>query len=99
MRGWGKGMHMGDSIRRPASGIGVQVSRCPLPHSDHLQLEHGVLVGDVNERVIAVAPLVGHAGEVGVTLLRVLADSQRVVERVGGEEVLRVVVGVNDDLA
>jgi hypothetical protein len=42
---------------------------------------------------------VGDAGQVGVALLRVLAHHQAVIVGVGGEEVLRVVVGVDDDLA
>ncbi len=64
-----------------------------------LDLEQGVPVGAVDKGVIALAALVGHAGQVGVPLLAVLAHHCAVVVGVCGQEVLRVVVAVHDDLA
>ena len=82
---------------KPSAGAALTPTS-KLAHT-HLQLEHRILVGYVDERVVAVAALVRHACQVGVALLRVLADRERVVVGVGGEEMLRVVVGVDDDLA
>lgn len=39
----------------------------------HLQLEHGVLVGALHQRLVALPPLVRHAGQAGVALLGKLA--------------------------
>ena len=64
-----------------------------------LELEQGVLVGDLDELEVAVAALVSDAREVGVPLLAVLADNLGVVVLVGGEEVLGVGVGVDEDHA
>mmetsp|Transcript_12955 Transcript_12955/g.36409 ORF Transcript_12955/g.36409 Transcript_12955/m.36409 type:complete len:306 (+) Transcript_12955:758-1675(+) len=79
--------------------LAPQLRVLPLHHIAGLQLEQGVVVGALHEGIVAHAALVGHAGEVRVALLAVLAHRQRVVVGVGGEEVLRVVVGVDDDLA
>lgn len=56
-------------------------------------------VGAVNQGVIAVAPLIGNTGQVGVPLLRVLAHHQGIIVGVGSQEVLWVVVAVYNDLA
>lgn len=57
-----------------------------------------VTVGAVDQGVIAVASLIGNTSQVGVPLLGVLAHYQGVIVGVGGQEVLRVVVAVYDDL-
>ena len=56
-------------------------------------------VGAVDKGIIALAPLVGHAGQVGIPLFAVFAHHRAVVVGVGGQEVLWVVVTVHDDLA
>ncbi|KAI3480029.1 hypothetical protein L1887_57805 [Cichorium endivia] len=63
-----------------------------------LVLEHGVVVGDGDQLIVAEALGVGDVGEVGVALLAVLADDARVVEVVFLEEGLGVVVAVDGDL-
>jgi hypothetical protein len=83
-------LHSSDRVKK----LSVQA-----PFSTYLQLEHGVLVGDLNEGIVAAAALVCHAGQVGVALLSILTHRQGVIVGIGGEEVLRVVVGVNNDLA
>jgi hypothetical protein len=59
-----------------------------------------VLVGDLDELVVAVTPgaLVSSVGEMGIALLAILSDNLGVVELIVDQEVLRVIVGVNDDL-
>ena len=64
-----------------------------------LQLEEGVAVGAVNELIIALATFERNACEVRVSLLAVLTDNNCVVVRVLLQEVLRVVVCVDEDLA
>mmetsp|Transcript_18521 Transcript_18521/g.52004 ORF Transcript_18521/g.52004 Transcript_18521/m.52004 type:complete len:364 (-) Transcript_18521:2397-3488(-) len=76
-----------------------QRSITTLHHIACLQLEHGVLGGALDEGIVARAALVSHASQVWIPPLRVLADHEGVVEGVGAEEVLGVVVGVDDDLA
>ena len=64
-----------------------------------LQLEEGVAVGAVDELIIALATFERDACEVRVALLAVLADNNCVVVRILLQEVLRVVICVNEDLA
>mmetsp|Transcript_40808 Transcript_40808/g.97021 ORF Transcript_40808/g.97021 Transcript_40808/m.97021 type:complete len:941 (+) Transcript_40808:1922-4744(+) len=87
-----------------AVGVVLRQNRLPEIHvltlNDiaRLQLEQGVVVGARHERLVALPALVRHTCHVRVALLTVLADRQRVVVRVGRQEVLRVVVGVDDYL-
>ena len=70
-----------------------------LHHVARLQLEQAVAGGDVAELDVAAPLFVRHARQVGVALLAVAAQHQRLVVLVGQQEVLRVVVAVDDDLA
>jgi hypothetical protein len=85
-----------DALR--VEDLGPEVDVTTLDEVASLVLVHLVLVGDVDELVIAEALGVGNVGEVRVALLAVLADNQRVVEVVLLEERLGVVVRVDRDL-
>jgi hypothetical protein len=62
-------------------------------------LQSSAPVCAVDERVVTLPALVGNAGEVRVALLCILAHDQAVIERVGRQEVVGVVLRVDDDLA
>ena len=64
-----------------------------------LELEQRVFVGDLHQLDVAVAALVRHAREVGIPLLAVLTHNLGVVVLVGGQEVLGVGIGVDEDHA
>lgn len=53
---------------------------------------------DIDEFLVTLSSLVGHAGQVGVPLLTVLAHHAAVVVGVLTQEALRVVVAVDVDL-
>mmetsp|Transcript_31185 Transcript_31185/g.87443 ORF Transcript_31185/g.87443 Transcript_31185/m.87443 type:complete len:318 (-) Transcript_31185:2509-3462(-) len=90
--------------QRPAVGVVLrehlrpQLGVHPLHNISGLSLEQAVLVRAFHEGVVALATFVGHARQGGVPLLAVFAHHQAVVIRVGREEVLRVVVGVDHNL-
>lgn len=79
--------------------LGPQIRLHALDDVACLNLEEAVPVGAVDKRIVAVPPLVCGARQVGVPLLTVLANHQRVIVGVGGQEVLWVVVGIDDDFA
>lgn len=57
-----------------------------------------VIFTHVNQFLVALSSFVGHAGQVGVAFLAVLAHHTAVVEGVLPQETLRVVVAVDIDL-
>lgn len=62
-----------------------------------MQTEQG-LFSYVNQLLVTLSPLVGHAGQVGVSFLTVLSHHAAVVEGVLPQEALGVVVAVDVDL-
>ena len=64
-----------------------------------LKLKQRILVRHRHELQVALAALVRHAREIRIALLAVLANDLRVVVLVGGEEVLGVGVGVDENHA
>ena len=52
----------------------------------------------LDEVLVALAPLIGHAGQMRIPLLAVAADYATIVELVLPQEALRVVVAVDVDL-
>mmetsp|Transcript_5001 Transcript_5001/g.13054 ORF Transcript_5001/g.13054 Transcript_5001/m.13054 type:complete len:1209 (-) Transcript_5001:895-4521(-) len=70
-----------------------------LHHVAALELEQAVAVRHVHELLVALATLVSDARQRGIALLAVLANDAAVVVRVGGKEVLGIVVRVDRDLA
>lgn len=65
-----------------------------------LESIEGVLIGDVDELIITLAPgpLVRGEGQMGVPVLAIMADLFRIVERIVDQELLRVLIGVDFDL-
>ena len=76
-----------------------QVRVHALNYIARLRLEQRVAIGAIYQSLVASAALVGHTCKVGVALLAVLAHCQRIIIRVCSQEVLRIVVGVYDNLA
>jgi len=72
-----------------------QLHVTPLYQVAGLGLEQAILIADGDQLPITVAPLVGLAGQVRVTLLAVAAHHLAVIILVLHEEPLRVVVRVN----
>mmetsp|Transcript_5703 Transcript_5703/g.10239 ORF Transcript_5703/g.10239 Transcript_5703/m.10239 type:complete len:275 (+) Transcript_5703:1294-2118(+) len=70
-----------------------------LHHIPRLQLEQGVVIRARDERVVAQAALIRHTRHVRVALFTVLAHGEGVVVGVSRQEVLRVVIGIDDNLA
>ena len=77
--------------------LGPQVEVHAVAEVASLRLEERVLVGALHEVVVALAAGVRHHRQIRVALLAVLAHNGAVIERVGVEEVLRVLVGVDVD--
>jgi len=92
--GQGRRDHLVD--QRPATlgflveHFGPQLGVGALDDVPRLRLKQRVGRRAAHELVVALAATVGHAGQVRVALLAVLADGAGVVVGVGGEEVLRV---------
>lgn len=63
-----------------------------------LKLEKRVPPCDVHKLIVALATPISYDRQSGVPLLTILAHHTRVVERIGGQELLRVVVGVDGNL-
>lgn len=65
-----------------------------------LESEESVLIGNHDEFFVTLAPraLVGDDGQMRVTFFAELTNSLRIIELVIGEEVLRILVGVDLDL-
>mmetsp|Transcript_27639 Transcript_27639/g.51031 ORF Transcript_27639/g.51031 Transcript_27639/m.51031 type:complete len:275 (-) Transcript_27639:2660-3484(-) len=76
-----------------------QIHIRPLHNIARLQLEHGVLVRAFDQGIIALPTAVRDTSQIGVAALGVFSDNQRVIHWIGGEEMLGVVVGIDDDLA
>lgn len=63
-----------------AENLGPEFQTTALDEVPRLVLEHRVLVRDVDELVVAESLGVGDVGKVGVALLAVLSNDERVVD-------------------
>ena len=97
------GHHLVDEVAAVRVVVGEhvrpEVDVHALHHVPRLHLEQRVLVRHLHELDVALASLVRHARQVWVALLAILAHHLAVVVLVGGQEVLRVRVAVDEDHA
>lgn len=100
------GVFATDQVARQALEKGVlvahltktrQIGKCHLACTSHTETKR-CFNPHVDQLLVTLAPLIGDAGQMGVSLFTVLADHAAVVVRVLSQETFRVIVAVDVDL-